>query len=370
MSTKPTKNQAADRSGVDEDARAVYSEAVSADYAEPEEIRAGLGLPGERFDRAVERLRALGLLEPPSSSPAPSPVANMPSLYPSAERLHPVAFTTAVMRACEPLLRSMAEGQERASRLSALVTAFAPAHTANSTAGSGAVTERLVTLDAVHRTLSELSAQANWEILTSQPGGPRPEEQLKESLDRTEEALGRGVAMRTLYQHSAQFSQVTVAHVRHVSRLGAQVRTVNDAFMRLIVFDRHTAVMSLRTPPVGALVVRDPDVVEFAAQAYERAWAAGRPFPVQYERKQVIEASEDVKQSIMRLLVEGLEVTVIAKRLGVSHRTCQRHISEIMQRIGARNRLQAGYLIGHLGLLADFEPTVFTDRPSAPGTAR
>jgi type IV secretory pathway ATPase VirB11/archaellum biosynthesis ATPase len=50
------------------------------------------------------------------------------------------------------------------------------------------------------------------------------------------------------------------------------------------------------------MVVRDPDIVDFAVQAYERAWTVAHPFPTSYVKDVVMTTSEDVKLSIMRLL--------------------------------------------------------------------
>ncbi|MFD5418680.1 helix-turn-helix transcriptional regulator [Streptomyces sp. NPDC127069] len=54
------------------------------------------------------------------------------------------------------------------------------------------------------------------------------------------------------------------------------------------------------------------------------------------------------KGTIVRLLSEGLEDKVIARRLGMSERTCQRHIAEIMRAVGAKSRFQAWYLLSAL----------------------
>ncbi|MGK5544092.1 LuxR C-terminal-related transcriptional regulator [Streptomyces sp. URMC 127] len=320
----------------------LYSAALSAPGSTWDELRGGLGLPPEDFAAVAEHLLNLGLLE---RDPA------------DENRLHAVAPVTAIARTCGPALRTLVEEQQRVGHLTSLIASYDAAYTAGGEAhGAAVLAERLTSLEAVRRAITELAARARAEILTSQPGGPRPEEQLEDSLERTENVLRRGVRMRTLYQQSAQFSQETTQYVRHLTELGAEVRTVSDGFMRLIVFDRTAAIMSLHDNPRGALVVRDSDIIDFAVGAYERAWAESRPFPVRYDRQQVMDASEGMKLTIMRLLVEGLEVTVIAKRLGVSHRTCQRHISEIMQRLGARNRLHAGFLIGRQGLLNGMPP--------------
>jgi hypothetical protein len=205
--------------------------------------------------------------------------------------------------------------------------------------------EVLPEVDSVRSALNGLSADASQEILTSQPGGARPAEVLEEALRRTELVLGRGVTMRTLYQHTAQFSPATRAYVKHVVPLGAQVRTLSDGFMRLIVFDRETAVLPLHGTPQGAVIVSDRSIVDFVVQAFEWVWPTASPFPVSYDKSQVMGASEEIKLAISQLLVDGVEDKVIARRLGMSLRTCQRHISDVMTRLGARNRLHAGYLL-------------------------
>lgn len=265
------------------------------------------------------------------------------------DRLYAVAITSVVLRTGLAVNEAIAEGQRHARRLSFLVSNL----DALRTIAGATSTERLATLDSVRQAIAELAAQTQFEILTSQPGGPRPDEQLKESLSRTRDVLARGVKMRTLYQWSAQFSHTTSEFVNYASGLGAEVRITHDSFMRLLVFDGRTALISLKQSPEGAMVVRDPDIVDFAVQAYERTWTVSHPFPTGYVKDVVMTTSDDVKLSIMRLLTEGHEVSVIGKRLGISARTCQRHISEIMQRIGARNRVHAGYLISEKGLLKE-----------------
>ncbi|MYQ81793.1 MULTISPECIES: helix-turn-helix transcriptional regulator [unclassified Streptomyces] len=215
--------------------------------------------------------------------------------------------------------------------------------------GSGGV-KALNDLDEVRAVITELAAGAKHEILTSQPGGARKDEVLKESLARTESVLDRGVRMRTLYQHTAQFSTVTVEYVEHVSQLGAEIRTLGDGFMRMLAFDQTAAVIAMRDSEVGALLLTDPGLLDFAIGAFERAWTSATPFPERYSQERVLAISDDMKLAIVRMLIQGLEDRAIARRMGISLRTCQRHVSDIMDKIGARSRLQAGFLINEMGL--------------------
>ena len=224
--------------------------------------------------------------------------------------------------------------------------------------------EIVTDLATVRQRLNEFSELAEQEVITSQPGGARPEQILREAMARTQNILGRGVRIRTLYQHTALFSQSTVAYVEKVAPLGAEVRTLGDGFMRLIAFDRAVAVMAVRDEPQGAVIVRDPSVVDFAVAAFEQAWVRATPFPTSHGREQAIAASEQVKQDIMYLLVDGADDKAIARRMGMSVRTAQRHIAAIMDRLGARNRVQAGFRIREMGLLSGRSADESPDRPT------
>ncbi|WP_406451893.1 helix-turn-helix transcriptional regulator [Streptomyces sp. NBC_00876] len=208
-------------------------------------------------------------------------------------------------------------------------------------------------LDTVRQLITEMSERCSSEVLTSQPGGGRPEDVLAESAGRTSVLLDHGVRMRTLYQYAAQYDLPTIAFVENVTARGAEVRTIAGSLTRLIVFDSAAALIELRGAPQGAVLVHEPSVVDFMVSAFERSWLNAAPFPTQYDRGRVHAVGEDVKSEIMRLLVRGEEDKVISRTIGISPRTCQRHISEIMQRIGARNRAHVGFLISERGLLSD-----------------
>ncbi len=95
-------------------------------------------------------------------------------------------------------------------------------------------------------------------------------------------------------------------------------------------------------------MVREPSVVHFMTSAFERSWPGAEPFPTSVSPDAARSLSDELRRTIVRLLSEGLEDKVIARRLGMSERTCQRHIAEIMRAVGAKSRFQAGCLLsGH-----------------------
>ncbi|MET8624470.1 helix-turn-helix transcriptional regulator [Kitasatospora sp. NPDC004669] len=286
---------------------------------------------------AVHQLMDLGLLRENGGDP---------------ERLVAVPPATASADVLLPAMHALQEHQRKFDRAYAGLAALTPIYESSALGHMDRYATQVITDPAgARRAIAELVARCTKEMLASQPGGARPKAALQETREHAARMLERGAEVRALYHHTAQFSQPTVEFVGTLAERGAEVRTVGDAFAELLVFDREVAVMPLRDHPEGAVVVRDPNVVDFAVASFERSWSQGTPFPCAYNREHVLSISEDLKLGVIRLLVEGHEDKIIAKRLGMSLRTYQRHLSGIMQRIDARNRLHAGYLIHKLHLL-------------------
>ncbi|MER7759928.1 helix-turn-helix transcriptional regulator [Streptomyces sp. NPDC097619] len=281
--------------------------------------------------------------------------------------------------ALAPLAERVRRAQEEMDRTRLLLESFAPAYEAGAAQRArdrSADLELITDLGAVRALIAELSASCQEELLTSQPGGGRAVETLEEAIGRDECMLARGVRMRTVYQHTARYNRPTAAYVERVTALGAQVRTLGDGLMRMLVFDRRTGLIAARGPdgaPLSgaALVVREPSVVEFMTAAFERSWAGAEPFPVTVGPDLARTISDELRQTIVRLLADGVEDKVIARRLGMSERTCQRHIAEIMRAVGARSRFQAGWLAGAAsgGVTTDSAPAADSAPAPAPAAA-
>ncbi|MFG2863448.1 LuxR C-terminal-related transcriptional regulator [Streptomyces sioyaensis] len=198
-------------------------------------------------------------------------------------------------------------------------------------------------LTDVRGVIADLTHHSREEILTAQPGGRRDEGVLEEAMPRDQAALKRGVRMQILYQHTARFSRGTTVYVDQVTRLGAHVRTLDDHFTRLLIFDRKAALIAVPGKPHAAAFIREPHVVAFVTETYERLWLAAETFVGSTDTR--VEIADDLRQSIIRLLTEGMTDASIANRLGMSVRTCRRYVADIMAELGAQSRFQAGYML-------------------------
>ncbi|WP_107116361.1 helix-turn-helix domain-containing protein [Streptomyces sp. NRRL F-4489] len=292
------------------------------------EAAAGLlGLTAAEFGAAVEQLTAWGLLR---TGPG--------------RELIPVSPDVTVSRLLGPLEREIRARRLQIEEQRRRLMAFLPLFEAGRSARRGGhQVELLSTLDEVRAVIAELVEQSTTEILTAQPGGGRREDVLEEAAPRDIATLRKGVEMRILYQHTARYSRGTSSYVEQVTRLGAQVRTLDDQFMRLLVFDRQAALIPVPDNPNAAALVRDPHVVAFMVESYERLWLAADPLVVDAESH--AEITDDLKEAIVRLLSEGMTDAAVARRLGMSVRTCRRHVAEIMAALDAESRFQAGYLL-------------------------
>lgn len=196
----------------------------------------------------------------------------------------------------------------------------------------------------INRFLTSVVGDAESELLTAQPDGARSAAVLDVALDRDKSALARGVRMRTLYQHSARRSVVTREYVEEITKVGAEVRTLDEFFNRLIVVDRRLAVVPGSSGTDVAIVIHDASLVAYLADIFERFWERAHAFSDR-ESSTEREIAEDVHRMTVRMLVEGHSDNASAKRIGVSTRTYAGYIAALKAEYNVETRFQLGYAI-------------------------
>ncbi|MFP5252828.1 MAG: TrmB family transcriptional regulator [Actinomycetes bacterium] len=183
------------------------------------------------------------------------------------------------------------------------------------------------------------------ELLTAQPHGRRPATTLAVAEDRDVRALARGVRMRTLYQHSARQSPATREYVADITAHGAEVRTLDEFFRRLIVVDRQVAIIPASDNHHVAVAIHDKSLIAYLVDIFERAWERAQPFNVSGNAAER-HIADDVRAMTIRLLVEGHSDPASAKRLGVSTRTYAGYIAALKDEYAVQTRFQLGYAMG------------------------
>lgn len=200
-------------------------------------------------------------------------------------------------------------------------------------------------LENINAFIAAAVSDCRKELLTAQPEGRRKASTLAVAEERDIRALERGVRMRTLYQHPARHSPPTREYVADIVARGAEVRTLDEFFKRLIVVDRQVAIIPGPAGNQVAVAIRERSLIAYLVDIFERSWERAQPFSfsgAQAERH----IADDVRAMTIRLLVEGHSDPASAKRLGVSTRTYAGYIAALKEEHGVETRFQLGYSMG------------------------
>jgi sugar-specific transcriptional regulator TrmB len=313
---------AAERRLLETAAREVYSQAVADGVLALDDPRFA---EGEALRAAVDLLVEIGLLR----------------LDERTGRYQPVDPASVQSQVVVPLGVQGAELIAESSRWADAFSDLGQIFRTSPRAAVSPITE-IHGLDNINNFLHAAVNDSRQELLTAQPHGRRPATTLAVAENRDVRALKRGVRMRTLYQHSARHSPATREYVADIVSHGAEVRTLDEFFRRLIVIDAQVAIVPASDNHHAAIAIRDKYLVAYLVDIFERAWERAQPFNLtgsQAERN----IAADVRAMTIRLLVEGHSDPSSAKRLGVSTRTYAGYIAALKEEYGVQTRFQLGY---------------------------
>ncbi|MEV7447139.1 LuxR C-terminal-related transcriptional regulator [Streptomyces sp. NPDC091204] len=211
--------------------------------------------------------------------------------------------------------------------------------------------EHLHGMDAIHSKLEQMGRSATTEVLSSQPGVQRPED-LAASRPADAEALGRGITMRTLYQDATRTQPHVTAYAQWLLSENSEVRTAPTIPQRLVIVDRSQALVPIDPADTrkGALHVTEPGILATLLDFFEQAWNTAVPLGAAHPKDPHTSVTP-TEREILRLLSTGLTDDTVGQRLGISSRTVGRHMSSIMERLGASSRFEAGIKAAHKGWL-------------------
>jgi DNA-binding CsgD family transcriptional regulator len=213
------------------------------------------------------------------------------------------------------------------------------------------VVHQLFGLDAVRRRLAELAESARTECLSFFPGGSQLPDAMESSKPLDQLALERGVVLRTLYQDSFRNDPATLEYVRWLAKLGGQTRTVPVLPMLMVIVDCEVALVPIDPEDGrrGALELRSRGVVAALHVLFERFWSTALPWHEQDQPDSQGLTRRD--RELLALLANGYTDDHISRKLGLSLRTVRRATSDLMARLDARSRFEAGVLAARAGWL-------------------
>ena len=197
------------------------------------------------------------------------------------------------------------------------------------------------------------------ELVTARMGTQINAPELRKDMAADVVMLKRGVARRILYQHIARTSLGIRSSIDRLCEHGGFVRTTSESFDNMLIFDRRIAFVPFEAhgnAPPGAAIITQPVMVQFIHRIFERLWSSAMPWECGDPASDL--ASAENRVALLRLMASGLKDEAIAHRLGIATRTCRRHMTAVMETLGAASRIQAGVKIAQLGILPPDEKQV------------
>lgn len=187
------------------------------------------------------------------------------------------------------------------------------------------------------------------------------------------QALSRGVSYRAIYHAPTLAEPGGMQLLEQYLAVGEQARTLPDVRMKMLIADREQAVVPISFTGDDAatrLLIRPSPLLDALLLAFETLWERATPLgeaPGCHGPSGAGAgrqgrgnghghgggrelAPRDL--AILRLLASGAKDRTIARALGITERTVERRISEILRDLDASTRFQAGVKAAQRGWLA------------------
>ena len=317
--------------GVSETEESVYRCLLRSYENSVQGVAETLGIPVDEAERGVARLSAIELVA-----------------LSDDRRYRAVSPALAVQRLVEGRLRDQRAHLERQVRDDRIVEALV---NERRSVGSPLLptyqaVERVEGIANVRAVIDELTFFARHEGMTTQPHGALSADGIKAARVIDTRVLRRGVRMRTIMAGAALDDPPTVAYLRELTALGAEIRISKRPFERMLIVDRLTALSPINpdNSSLGALVIREPGLVSNLVALFERTWLDGVDIEqaIGPLRPDPDGPLTEIECRILALMGQVDKDDQGARELGISIRTYRKHVADLMLRLGAANRFQAG----------------------------
>jgi DNA-binding CsgD family transcriptional regulator/sugar-specific transcriptional regulator TrmB len=317
-----------DVSPLDQQTLAVYRAILFHKQHDPDKLAELLDIRPDDVHAALMRLSDLALLAPSGDSPGTLRAVN-PSL----------GLKVLLQREQDEL----AWRQQRIEQNRAALAALAAEYTASGGSGSDG-TEQLDNVDEIRIRLEALAESCQQESLVFHPVGGLTKEAIEASRPLNERALARGVRFRSIYLDSAVNDRVTRSHAQWMAEHNSEIRTSPTLPMRLLIIDTTAAIVANLPDQTGpaALMFHSRPVVLAMRALFEAYWEHATPFHQHLSPDEDPQGLTPQERKLLQLLATGLTDEAVARALGIGVRTERRIMAELMERLGASSRFEAG----------------------------
>ncbi len=309
--------------GIPEAEQRAYLRILSSANLTVAELAADLGTTTAHAERLLAALTAYGLVNRLDAAPARWSAA-----------APDVALEALLLRREEELLRTR-------GRVGELMRAYRSAQRPHAddlvevVTGQAAIAERW-------RQMQD-GARQHLLMFDKPPHISRTDTELERSL------LDRGVRVRAVYEAGSVSAPGRLAEIRCVVAAGEEARMLPELPCKLAIVDDRWAMLPIASGAElhGAVLVRASSLLDALTGMFEAYWHRAVRVPSAEEGG----PTPDRRTELLTLLSAGFTDDSIARQLGVSPRTVQRWVRELMDALGARTRFQAGIQASRAGWL-------------------
>jgi hypothetical protein len=168
--------------------------------------------------------------------------------------------------------------------------------------------------------------------------------------DTEVEQLDRDVRYRGIYDPAGLPTHDLAGDMEQTLSRGEEARMLAHAPIKLLLVDDRYACLPLQADPeelISIVVVHPSGLLEALSALFEALWKRAMPSPPHGQDD--LSAPTEDERRLLTMLTAGVPDRAAAKQLGVSPRTYQRRIQDLMTQLEAETRFQAGLAAGMRG---------------------
>ncbi|HCT81206.1 MAG TPA: hypothetical protein DGG94_04140 [Micromonosporaceae bacterium] len=305
-------------------ALSIYETLIGRQPSSVEELQSALLLPAPSLHQGLESLEAMGMVSRVPGSPA-----RYGAIAPD------IALEVLFLQREEEIKRARRYAEELSIRFQQAAAGRDPAE----------LVEILTGIPAIRQRWEQLQRGTKAELR----GIDKPPYTVTEKSSQTEiDLLAQGIKYRIIYDTSGlDYFPDWAADIERSIGQGEQARVASNVPTKLVIFDDRYAMIPLQVAPstmATMILVHRSGLLEALCGLFESLWAQALPFPVASSREHLSTPDRPTPDEarLLAMLVTGVQDEVIARRLGMSYRTFQRRLQDLMKRLGAETRFQAG----------------------------
>ncbi|MEU2245523.1 helix-turn-helix transcriptional regulator [Streptomyces sp. NPDC019224] len=210
--------------------------------------------------------------------------------------------------------------------------------------------ERIENTQDVRNRLDELSFFSYQEVLAIHPGSGLRAETLEAAKPLDVRCLRRGTRMRSIFHESALSSPHTLAYLKEISSLGAEIRVSTEPLERVLIYDRKVAVVPSDPNDTsrGALVIREQGLLSQIHGLFVRVWDAADDLAVRGETRDDTSITP-LEREVLSALATVDKDELGARRMGVAVRTYRGYVAALMAKLDATSRFQVALIAKERG---------------------